>query len=114
MRVLGRGGYMSVTLVDEPGKLAASKPEVDKVLASFNYKQGKSYAEFVAGDQVAEYGLAALVAGGAGAAAVKFGLFAWLFKILAKGGKAIVLLVVGVLAGLKRMISGMLGRKSEA
>ena len=112
MRVLGRQGYMSVTLVDEPAKLAASKPEVEKVLASFGYKQGKSYAEFVPGDKVAEYGLAALVAGGAGAAAVKLGLFGWLFKALAKGGKAIVLLVLGLLAGLKRLLSG--GQGSEA
>jgi len=114
MRVLGRGGFMSVTLVDEPGKLAASKPEVDKVLASFAYKQGKSYAEFVPGDKMTEYGLVALVAGGAGAAAVKLGLFAWLLKALAKGGKAVVLLVVGLLAAVKRMLSGLMGRRSEA
>ncbi len=114
VRVLGRHGYMSVTLVDEPSKLAASKPQVDEVLASFNYKQGKSYAEFVPGDKVAEYGLVALVAGGAGAAAVKLGLFAWLFKALAKGGKAVVVLVIGALAGLKRMISSLMGRGSEA
>ena len=84
------------------------------MLASFNYKQGKSYAEFVPGDKVAEYGLVALVAGGAGAAAAKLGLFAWLFKALAKGGKAVVVLVVGALAALKRMISSLMGRGSEA
>lgn len=114
MRVLGRHGYMSVTLVDEPAKLAASKPEVERVLASFAYKQGKSYAEFVPGDKVAEYGLAALVAGGAGAAAVKLGFFGWLLKVLAKGGKALVLLVVAFLAGLKRLLSGLASRGSEA
>ena len=91
VRVLGRSGVMSVTLVEDPDKLAASKPAVEKVLGAFRYKQGNRYAEWVAGDKVAEYGLTALVAAGAGAAAVKLGLFAGLFKLLAKGGKLIVM-----------------------
>jgi uncharacterized membrane-anchored protein len=110
VRLLGRNGYMSVTLVDEPAKLAVSRPEIEKVLAGFAYKTGRSYAEFVPGDKVAEYGLVALVAGGAGAAAVKLGLFQVILKTLAKGGKAIVLLVVAALAGVKKVLSSMLGR----
>ena len=110
VRLLGRHGYMSVTLVDEPAKLARSKPEVEKVLAGFSYNTGRSYAEFVPGDKVAEYGLVALVAGGAGAAAVKLGLFAALFKMLAKGGKAVVLLVVAALAGLKKVLTAVFSR----
>jgi uncharacterized membrane-anchored protein len=105
VRLLGREGYMSVTLVDEPAKLAASKPHVERLLSSFEYKRGKTYAEWVPGDKVAQYGLVALVAGGAGAAAAKAGLFASLAKVIAKGGKAIVLLVIGVLAGLKKLFS---------
>jgi uncharacterized membrane-anchored protein len=114
VRLLGREGYMSVTLVDEPAKLALSKPQVEAVLAGFTYKGGKSYAEWVPGDKVAQYGLTALIAGGAGAAAVKMGLFGALLKILAKGGKAVVLLVVAVLAGLKKLVSGLFGRSEEA
>lgn len=113
VRVLGRNGYMSVTLVDEPNKLAASRPEVQNVLAGLSYKTGRSYAEFVPGDKVAEYGLVALVAGGVGAAAAKAGLFSVLFKVLAKGGKAIVLLVVAGLAAVKRMVTGLFGRGQE-
>jgi uncharacterized membrane-anchored protein len=114
VRLLGREGYMSVTLVDEPQKLAVSKPQVENVLSGFAYKSGKSYAEFVPGDKVAQYGLTALIAGGAGAAAVKLGLFGALAKMLAKGGKAIVLLVVAVLAGLKRLASSVMGRGEQA
>lgn len=110
VRLLGRQGYMSITLVDEPAKLAVSRPEVQNVLAGFSYKAGRSYTEFVPGDKVAEYGLVALVAGGAGAAAVKLGLFQAFFKMLAKGGKAVVLLVVAVLAGVKKVLSSMFGR----
>jgi uncharacterized membrane-anchored protein len=110
MRVLGRHGYMSVTLVDEPAKIAVSRPEVVKVLAGFGYKPGRTYAEFVPGDKVAEYGLVALVAGGAGAAAVKLGVLQFLVKLLAKGGKAIVVLVVAALAAVKRMFASLFGR----
>jgi uncharacterized membrane-anchored protein len=105
VRLLGRNGYMSVTLVDDPAKLAESKPHVDTLLSTFEYKKGRTYAEWVPGDKVAEYGLAALVAGGAGAAAVKMGLFATLFKAIAKGGKAIVLLLLGLGAGIKKMFT---------
>lgn len=105
VRLLGREGFMSVTLVEEPAKLAVSKPNVDRILSSFEYQKGKSYAEWVSGDKVAEYGLVALVAGGAGAAAVKMGLFASLAKVIAKGGKAIVLLLAGLVAGIKKMFT---------
>src|SRR5439155_7389776 len=47
VRLLGRYGYMSVTLVDDPSGLGASRPMVDKVLASFSYTPGRTYAEFV-------------------------------------------------------------------
>jgi uncharacterized membrane-anchored protein len=114
MRVLGRQGVMSVTLVDAPEGLKASKEEAESLMEAFSYKSGKTYAEFRPGDKVAEYGLVALVAGGAGAAAVKLGLFAWLAKAIAKGGKAIVALVVLVLAGLKNLIARLFGRRAEA
>ncbi|HET8538362.1 MAG TPA: DUF2167 domain-containing protein [Anaeromyxobacter sp.] len=96
VRVLGREGVMSVTLVDEPQNLAKAKPAVDGVLAAFTYKPGKRYAEWVPGDKVAEYGLAALVAAGAGAAAVKLGFFGFLAKLFAKGGKLIVVALAGI------------------
>ncbi len=105
VRLLGREGFMSVTLVDDPAKLAVSKPHVERLLSTFAYKKGKSYAEWVSGDKVAEYGLVALVAGGAGAAAAKAGLFASLGKVIAKGGKAIVLLLIGLGAGLKKLFT---------
>jgi uncharacterized membrane-anchored protein len=102
MRLLGRDGYMSVTLIDEPSKLASSKPYVASVLSGFNYKSGKSYAEFRSGDKVAEYGLAALVAGGTAAAAAKLGLFAIIGKFFAKAGKGIVIAILAVGAFLKK------------
>jgi uncharacterized membrane-anchored protein len=113
VRVLGRHGYMSVTLVDEPAKLAVSRPEIAKVLSGFSYKAGRSYAEFVPGDKVAEYGLVSLLAGGAGAAAVKLGFFQIILKTLAKGGKAVVLLAIAALAGIRKVLSSLSGRGRE-
>lgn len=106
VRLLGRRGYMSATLVASPGEMAAGKPEVAKLLAAHSFKTGEQYAQFVKGDKVAEYGLTALVLGGAGAAAAKLGLFAKLGKLLAKGGKLIVVGLAALGAWLKRLFSG--------
>ena len=112
VRVLGREGVMSVTLVDEPKNLARAKPAVDEVLAAFTYKQGKRYAEWVPGDKVAEYGLTALVAAGAGAAAVKLGFFAFLAKLFAKGGKLVVVALAGIVGLAAKFWSALRGKAS--
>ena len=91
IRVLGREGYMSAVLVADPEALTAMKPELAGIVSNFSYKTGNRYAEYVQGDKLAKIGLTALIAGGAGAAAVKLGLF----QVLAKFWKA---LVVGFLA----------------
>jgi uncharacterized membrane-anchored protein len=112
VRVLGREGVMALTFVDEPQNLAAAKPAVDEVIAAFSYKQGKRYAEWVPGDKVAEYGLTALVAAGAGAAAVKLGFFGLLAKLLAKGGKLVVLALAGLGAGAVKFWNALRGKAS--
>jgi uncharacterized membrane-anchored protein len=110
MRLLGREGYMSVTLIDEPRRLAQSKPYVKTVLGGFAYKSGKTYAEFRAGDKVAKYGLAALVAGGGAAAAAKLGLFGALAKVFAKAGKALIVGFVAVVAFLRKAFAALFRR----
>ena len=111
MRLLGRRGFMSVTLVESAEGLAAAKPEAHRAIAGFAFKQGGSYAEFKSGDKVAEYGLTALVAAGAGAAAVKLGLFGVLAKLFAKAGKAIVAGIVALGAMLAKAWQAIRGRK---
>src|SRR5438552_2450883 len=111
-RVLGRYGYASLNLIDRPETIDVSKPEVQKMLAATTFNKGARYEDVdVKHDKVAEYGLAALVAGGAGAAAlklVKIGLLAKfggkLIALLIAGKKAILLLVVAIGAGLKRLL----------
>jgi uncharacterized membrane-anchored protein len=114
VRLLGRRGYVSATLVDDATRIVLARPHVGRVLGSFSYKTGNKYAEFREGDKIAKYGLAALVVGGAGAAAAKTGLLAGLFKLIAKGGKAIILLVVGALAALRKILASIFGTEVKA
>ncbi len=109
VRLLGRRGYVSATLVDDATRIVLARPHLSRLLGSFSYQTGNKYAEFREGDKIAKYGLAALVVGGAGAAAAKTGLLAGLFKLIAKGGKAVILLVVGALAALRKMLGALFG-----
>ena len=57
------------------------------------------------GDKVAEYGLTALVVGGAAAVATKVGLFKYLWKLLLVGWKLVVAALAGLGAALKRLFT---------
>lgn len=98
VRLLGRGGVMHADLVVGPDRFAATLPEFDKIIGTHAFVEGRKYAEWKEGDKMAEYGLTALVAGGAVAVAAKSG-------ILAKLGKFIILGVVAVGAWLKSLFS---------
>ena len=81
-RILGRKGVMSVTLVCSPELLEDALPQFKEALKNFKYKAGNKYSEFRSGDRIAEIGLAALIGGGLGAAAVKSGALKWLWKVI--------------------------------
>lgn len=100
-KILGRRGYMDVTLVCDPADLNFSLNELRAALTKFNYVSGETYAEYRKGDKVAEYGLTALVAGGGLAIAAKTGLLAKLWKPIAAG-------VIALAAGFKKLF----GKKS--
>lgn len=96
VKFLGRRGVMTATLVSSEEELPAAMTEVNTLFANYTYRPGSTYAEYVEGtDKLAEYGLTALVVGGAGAALVKSGLLARLWKPIA-------LFLVAVGAGVKR------------
>lgn len=109
VRLLGRHGYMSAILVTVPSALDSDRQEIENIIANFSYKKGKRYAEFVQGDKVAKYGLTALIAGGAGAAAVKFGLF----KFLAKAWKIVAIAAVAFFAFIRRIIKSIFGERKS-
>lgn len=81
-RLLGRSGVMSAVLVSSPQTLNEDVKSFNGALAGYQFNAGEQYAEFKSGDKVAEYGLGALVLGGAAAAAAKAGLFKSLGKFL--------------------------------
>ena len=83
VRLLGRGGVLKVDLVSGPGTFEMALPAFNELVASTNFVPGQKYSEWRDGDKIAEYGLTALVAGGAGAAALKLGLFGKLWKVIA-------------------------------
>ncbi len=88
-RLLGRKGVTAATLVADPEALDAAIGEFKDVLTGYEYLDGERYADVQEGDHMAEYGLAALIAGGGAAIAAKSGLLKSLWKILAAAGVAI-------------------------
>ncbi|MCB1209809.1 MAG: DUF2167 domain-containing protein [Verrucomicrobiales bacterium] len=109
-RLLGREGYTAVALVCSPEELDTLLPEYQRVLQGFSYTEGQSYAEYRQGDKLAEYGLAALVVGGAAVGAAKMGLLGKLGVLFAKLGKAAFLIVAGIAIGIKKFFSRLFGR----
>ncbi len=105
VRLLGRTGLMSAQLVADPAVIEVATEEFNQALKGYTFNPGRRYAEFTSGDKLAGYGLTALIAGGAGAAAVKTGLFK-------KFGKLIAVAFVGLIAFIKKLLSAF-GNKSE-
>ena len=101
-RLLGRSGVMSAVLVSAPQTLAEDIKAFNSTLAGYEFAAGEKYAEFKSGDRVAEYGLAALVLGGAAAAAAKAG---WL-KFLGKFWLVIVAACAAAWSFVKRFFLG--------
>lgn len=101
-RILGRKGVMRVTVVPF-GSLDDSLPLFNETIAGFEYKDGNRYAQFSSGDKLAKAGLAALIVGGAAAAAGS--------GLLAKLWKVIVLAFVAAASAIKKFFNRLLGRK---
>lgn len=96
VRLLGRAGVMKVDLVTSPEDYNAALDSFNELIASHDFNAGFRYAEWRDGDKVAQYGLTALVAGGAGVLALKSGFFGKFLKLIIAG-------VVALGAGLKRL-----------
>jgi uncharacterized membrane-anchored protein len=103
IRLLGRTGVMNATLVSSPETLDKDVASFKQVLQGFDFNAGERYAEFKDGDHLAEYGLAALVVGGATAVATKKGFWAVIGGFLATAWKLIAGVVIAAFAGLKSL-----------
>jgi uncharacterized membrane-anchored protein len=105
-KVLGRRGHTSVILVTGTDELTAARPQFNKVLGGYTFDEGERYADWVPGDKVATYGLAALVLGGAAALATKKGLWAVIGGFLIAKAKLLIAGAVAVAAGVRRFLTG--------
>jgi uncharacterized membrane-anchored protein len=101
-RILGRTGTTSAVLVANPDSLDSAIADFKSTLTGFSYVTGQRYAEYKSGDKVAQYGLAALVTGGAAAIAVKTGLWKVIVGAAVAGWKFIAAGAVAVFGGLAR------------
>ena len=100
IRILGRSGVLKALLVSDPTSLDHDLKDFRSALSNLTFDPGQKYSEFRQGDKVAEYGLGALVVGGAAAVAVKFG--AGFFKAI---GLAVLAFLGAIGAFLKRIFS---------
>jgi len=106
IRLLGRKGVLELNAVAAMNRFAEIEQQTPQILGMVDFKQGNRYADFdPKTDQVAKYGIAALVAGGALAAAAKLGFLKvfWLALLAAK--KFIIIGMIAVGAYLKRIFS---------
>jgi len=105
VRLLGRKGVTKVTLIEDRAQVDATLPQFREILRSHRYVEGESYAEYRQGDRIAQYGLGALVLGGAAAAAAKFGLFGPVVLFAKKAWKLVAAGVVGIVMWIKSLFT---------
>ncbi len=111
IRVLGRKGVLVLNAVSGMTQLSTIKGEMEKVIGFTEFTPGNRYSDFNSStDKVAEYGIAALVAG---AVAAKLGLFAKLIALLIAAKKAILIGLVAIAGGIRKLL-GMKKKESTA
>lgn len=102
VRVLGRHGVLVMRAVAGIGQLASIKPGMGEAIAAVEFDQGARYADFNPdSDRTAEYGLAALIAGGV---AAKSGLLTKLLALLFAAKKLVVAGAVAIGYGVRKLL----------
>ncbi|MDN4067450.1 DUF2167 domain-containing protein [Paenibacillus vini] len=112
VRILTREGNVSAVLISDPAELTQSKQIMeDQILTAFTLKDGQRYEDFDPKvDKKAEYGLTALIVGGAGlAVAKKVGLIGALVLIIRKFW----VVIIAALGVVWRFITGKKKKKQE-
>jgi uncharacterized membrane-anchored protein len=105
-KILGRRGHATVVLAAAPADLASAQGTLNSLLTGYSFNAGATYGDYRSGDRVAEYGLAALILGGAAAIATKKGFWAIAASAIAASWKFIAVGVVALGGALRRFLSG--------
>ncbi|GHH60602.1 DUF2167 domain-containing protein [[Pseudomonas] boreopolis] len=101
IRVLGRHGYLSLNAIADMNELEQVREGMQKLLPMTGFDEGARYADHnPSTDKIASYGLATLIGGGL---AAKAGLFAKLGLVLAKFWKLLLIGVMAVGAGIRKL-----------
>ena len=113
VRLLGRGGVLSMNMLAGIGDLAEVRQAAAAVGRTATFDTGQRYADFndAKGDKRAGYGLAGLVAAGVGVAAAK--KLGFLAIVLGFGKKFLVVFAVAAAAA-KRFFGKIFGKKDAA
>jgi uncharacterized membrane-anchored protein len=98
---------MNVDLVVSPEEFDDTVDQFESIMSQFRYTEGHRYAEWKQGDPIAEYGLTALIVGGAGAVALQTGLLAKLWKVIVIG-------VAAVVSAARKFFRALFGKKGDA
>ncbi|AYD00733.1 DUF2167 domain-containing protein [Neorhizobium sp. NCHU2750] len=108
VRMLGREGVLQFDFVAAMSQLDEIKDSIPTVTKLVAFDSGATYTDYRNGDKIAAYGMAGMIAAGAGAKlAAKFGLFAAIALLLKKGG---FLVVLAGGAGAWKFITGLFRR----
>jgi len=101
IRVLGRRGVLVLNAVASMDRLESVREDMTKVIGFVEFNEGHRYANFTPGtDKVAEYGIAALIAGGL---AAKAGLFKVLLGALITMKKLVIVGAAAAAAFLRKL-----------
>jgi uncharacterized membrane-anchored protein len=101
VRVLGRHGYLELNAVADMSQLPTIEKNMPNVISAVEFNQGLRYADFdPKTDKLAEYGIAALIAGGV---AAKTGLFKGLIAAILAAKKLVIVGVVALFAFLAKL-----------
>lgn len=106
VRHLGRESVLSLNMVSTMAHLGEIRPAAIELAKTAEFNAGQRYADFKAGDKEAGYGLAGLVAAGAGlAVAKKIGLLG-VILLFAKKGIALIAIAGAAIAAWFRKLFG--------
>lgn len=114
VRHLGRHGVLSLNMVSTMSDLAAVRTGAHDLARTAEFDAGARYADFQKGDAVAGYGLAGLVAAGAGLAVAKKIGFLGVILLFAKKFLAIFAVAGAALVGWFRKTLGVKAKAARA
>ncbi|EJJ25560.1 DUF2167 domain-containing protein [Rhizobium sp. CF142] len=107
VRVLGREGVLEFDFIAGLAQLKEIEAAIPTVTKLVQFDKGKNYSDYVDGDKIAAYGMAGMIAAGAGAkVAAKVGLLAIAAVFLKKAWILVFVVFGGAISFVKRLFTG--------